>query len=65
VDFVEAVERRLQDGVVSPDERENAERWLAWASDRLKAADPIGELLKDAWPSVPLRTPSPMPWNWE
>ncbi|MEQ1760626.1 MAG: hypothetical protein ABL986_20135 [Vicinamibacterales bacterium] len=65
VDFVEAVERRLQDGAVSPDERGNAERWLAWASARLKAADPIGELLKDAWPSAPLRGSSPMPWNWE
>ena len=65
VEFVNAVERRLRDGSVSPDERENAERWLSWASERLKAVDPIGELLRDAWPSAPLRTPSPMPWNWE
>ena len=65
VEFVNAVERRLRDGSVSPDERENAERWLSWASERLKAVDPIGELLRDAWPSAPLRAPSPMPWNWE
>jgi hypothetical protein len=49
----------------SPDEREHAERWLSWASERLKAVDPIGELLKDAWPSAALRTASPMPWNWD
>jgi hypothetical protein len=65
LEFVNAVEGRLRDGSVSPDERENAERWLSWASERLKAADPIREFLKDAWPSAPLRAPSPMPWNWE
>jgi hypothetical protein len=65
VDFVEAVERRLRDGSVSPDERENAEQWLSWASERLKVVDPVGELLTDAWPSAPLRASSPMPWNWE
>lgn len=65
VEFVNAVERRLRDASVSPEEQENAERWLSWASERLKAIDPIGELLGDAWPSAPLRGPSAMPWNWE
>jgi hypothetical protein len=65
VEFVDAVERRLRDGSVSPEARENAEQWLAWALDRLKAVNPIDELLKDAWPSAPLRNPSAMPWNWE
>ena len=64
-DFVNAVERRIREGVVDPEERENAERWLAWASEQLKAADPIGELLQDAWPVAALRSPSPMPWKWE
>lgn len=41
MDFVSAVERRLRDGSVNPDERGNAERWLAWASEHLRAADPI------------------------
>jgi hypothetical protein len=65
VDFVNAVERRIRERAVDPDERENAERWLRWASEGLKAADPISELLKDAWPVAPLRSPSPMPWSWE
>jgi hypothetical protein len=65
VEFVNAVERRLRDGSVSPEKQENAERWLSWASERLKAIDPIGELLGDAWPSAPLRGPSAMPWNWD
>lgn len=65
VDFVNAVARRIREGAVDSDERENAERWLEWASERLKAADPIDELLRDAWPNAPLRGPSPMPWNWE
>jgi hypothetical protein len=65
VEFVNAVEGRVRDGSVSPDERELAERWLSWASERLKAVDPVGGLLKDAWPTAPLRGPSPMPWNWE
>ena len=64
-EFVNAVERRIREGAVDPEQRENAERWLAWASERLKAADPIGELLKDAWPVAPLRSPSAMPWSWE
>jgi hypothetical protein len=62
---VNAVEGRLREGSVSPDEREHAEHWLSWASERLKAVDPIGELLKDAWPSAPLRSSSAMPWNWD
>lgn len=66
VEFVDAVKNRLHaEGSVGPEERENAKRWLSWASDRLKAVDPIGELLKDAWPSAPSRGPSPMPWNWD
>lgn len=65
VDFVKAVERRIRERALDPEERENAERWLTWASEGLKAADPIGELLKDAWPLAPLRSPSPMPWSWE
>jgi len=65
VDFVNAVERRLRDGLVGPEQQENAERWLLWASERLKAVDPIGELLRDVWPSSPLRQPASMPWNWE
>lgn len=64
VEFVSAVQGRLRDGAVSSDEREKAERWLSWASERLKAVDPVGELLTDAWPSAPLRAPSTMPWNW-
>jgi hypothetical protein len=65
VEFVDAVERRLRDGSVSPEERENAERWLSWASERLKEVDPVGLLLKDAWPNAALRAPSAMPWNWD
>jgi hypothetical protein len=65
VEFVNAVERRIREGAVNPDERENAKRWLAWASEQLKGADPIDELLKDAWPVAALRSPSPMPWSWE
>lgn len=65
VEFVNAVEGRLRDGHVGPDERESAFRWLSWASERLKAVDPIDELLKDAWPSAPLRAPSAMPWGWD
>ena len=65
LDLVNAVERHLRDGSVSPDERENARRWVEWASEHLKAVDPIDELLKDAWPRAPLRPPSAMPWNWE
>lgn len=65
VEFVRAVEHRIRDGVVDPEQRENAERWLAWASEQLKMTDPIGELLKDAWPVAPLRSPSAMPWSWE
>lgn len=65
VEFVNAVEGRLRDGSISPEERENAERWLSWASRHLKAIDPIGELLRDAWASAPLRGPSAMPWNWD
>ncbi len=65
VEFVEAVEHRLRDGSISHEARENAERWLSWASERLKEVDPVGVLLKDAWPSAPMRGPSPMPWNWE
>lgn len=64
VEFVNAM-RRLRDDSVRTAERETAERWLAWATEQLKAIDPIGELLKDAWPIVPLRAPSSMPWNWE
>ena len=64
-EFVNAVERRIREGAMAPEERENAERWIAWASERLMAVDPIRELLKDAWPTAPLRSPSPMPWNWE
>jgi hypothetical protein len=59
------VERRIRERAVDPEELENAERWLTWASEWLKAADPISELLKDAWPVAPLRSPSPMPWSWE
>ena len=65
VEFVNAVEGRLRDGSVNPDDREKAEQWLSWASERLKDVDPVGTLLKDAWPSAPVRAPSPMPWNWE
>lgn len=65
VEFVNAVEGRLRGGSVSPEEQENAEQWLSWASERLKAVDPIRELLRDAWPSAPLRAPSAMPWNWD
>jgi len=65
VEFVDAVESRLRDGSASPDDREKAEQWLSWASERLKAVDPVGELLTDAWPIAPLRAPSAMPWNWE
>jgi hypothetical protein len=62
---VNAVEQRVRNGALNPEERENAERWLAWASERLKATDPIGELLRDAWPVAALRSPTPMPWSWE
>jgi hypothetical protein len=65
VEFVNAVEGRLRDGFIRSEERENAERWLSWASERLKEVDPVGELLKDAWPSAPLPGPSSMPWNWK
>jgi hypothetical protein len=65
IDFVNAVERRIREGAVDPEGRETAQRWLAWASERLRAADPIDELLKDAWPVAALRSPSPMPWSWE
>lgn len=65
VEFMNAVERRLRDGSVSPDERKNAERWLAWAARMLQVSDPIDDLLKDAWPSAHLRAPASMPWNWE
>jgi hypothetical protein len=60
VEFVNAVERRLRDGSVSPEEQENAERWLSWASMRQKAVDPIGELLRGASPSAPLRPSASM-----
>jgi hypothetical protein len=65
VEFVNAVERRIREGPVDPEQRENADRWLAWASEQLKMTDPLGELLKDAWPVAPLRSPSAMPWSWE
>jgi hypothetical protein len=65
IDFVNAVQRRVRKGELNADERENAERWLAWAFERLRAADPIGELLKEPWPVAALRSPSPMPWRWE
>lgn len=65
VEFVNAVERRIREGPVDPEQRQNAERWLAWASEQLRAADPIGELLKDAWSVAPIRGAAPMPWNWE
>jgi hypothetical protein len=65
VEFVNAVERRVREGIVDPEQRDNAERWLAWASERLNASDPIRELLKEAWPVAPLQSPSRMPWNWE
>lgn len=65
VDFMDAVERRVRAGELYPDERENADLWFAWASERLTAGDPISELLKDAWPVAPLRSPSPMPWSWK
>jgi hypothetical protein len=65
VEFVSAVERRLRDGSVAAEERENAERWLSWASERLKEVDPVSVLLRDTWPIAPLRAPSPMPWNWD
>jgi hypothetical protein len=65
VEFVNAVERRIREGAVDPEQRENAERWLAWASEQLKMTDPIGELLTDAWPVAQLRSPSAMPWSWE
>lgn len=65
VDLLNAMERRVRDGAVSPAEREGAERWLAWATEQVKAVDPIGELLSDSWPIAPLRPASPMPWSWE
>lgn len=65
VEFVNAVEHRLRDGSVSSEERENAERWLSWASERLREVDPVDVFLKDAWPSAPLPGPSLMPWNWD
>src|SRR5262249_22877745 len=65
VAFVNAVERRLRGGSVGSEERANAERWLSWASEQLKEVDPVGVLLKDAWPTAPLRAPSSMPWNRE
>ena len=34
VDLVNAVERRVRDGSMSPAERENAERWVAWATEQ-------------------------------
>jgi hypothetical protein len=64
VDFVNAVERRIREGVDDA-ERTSAEQWLSWAVGFLEATDPIGELLKDPWPAAPLRAASPMPWNWD
>ncbi|OFW10385.1 MAG: hypothetical protein A3H96_02220 [Acidobacteria bacterium RIFCSPLOWO2_02_FULL_67_36] len=65
MDLVSAVGRRIRDEFVNPAEQETAKRWVAWATEQLKAVDPISELLNDAWPSAPLRASSPMPWNWE
>lgn len=64
VAFVNAVETRIRDGSLHA-ERTSAEQWLAWAAEFLKASDPIGELLKEPWPTAPLRAESPMPWNWK
>ena len=66
VDLLNAVERRVRDGSsISLAERETAERWLAWATEQVKAVDPISELLSDSWPIAPLRAAAPMPWSWE
>ena len=65
VDFVSAVERRVREGMLDPNERRTAEQWIAWASEQLKLVDPIGELFKDPLPNAPLRSPSPMPWSWK
>lgn len=62
--FVESVEERLLDGPLDI-ERTSADRWLEWATEFLKASDPIGEFLTDPWPIAPLRAEAPMPWNWE
>lgn len=65
VEFVNAVERRIREGSVDSEQRANAERWVAWASEQLKRVDPIDELLKDPWPTAALRALSTMPWDWE
>lgn len=59
--FVQAVEARIRDGSVDA----RAEQWLEWATDFLKATDPIGELLDDPWPKAPLRAATSMPWHWK
>lgn len=59
--FVQSVEARIRDGSVDA----RAEQWLEWATDFLKATDPIGELLDDPWPTAPLRAATSMPWHWK
>jgi hypothetical protein len=59
--FVQSVEARIRE--CSVDAR--AEQWLEWATDFLKATDPIGELLDDPWPTAPLRAATSMPWHWK
>ena len=61
--FLKAVETRIRDGATASDN--NAERWLEWAVEFVKESDPVGELLKEPWPTAPLREASPMPWNWD
>lgn len=59
--FVQSVEARIRDRSVDA----RAEQWLEWATDFLKATDPIGELLDDPWPTAPLRAATSMPWHWK
>ena len=65
VDPLNAVERRVGEGPLSPAELENAKRWLDWATEELRGVDPIGELLRHSWPIAPLGAAAPMPWSWD
>jgi hypothetical protein len=63
--FLAALERRVAEGQLPTERRDEAMTRIEWTRAQLRERDPVDVYLMDPWPTAPLPPEASMPWDWE
>jgi hypothetical protein len=62
--FLATLERRIAEGHLPEEGRDEATRRIEWTRAQLQERDPVDVYLMDPWPTAPLPPEAGMPWDW-